>query len=194
MIYLLRHGQTEHNLEDRVQGRCDSPLTELGISQSQAMGEKLRDLLEEEEFQLISSSLPRAVATAEIVHKAAGFEKPLLTDERLLEVGCGSWEKHHFATLAERDPLVAAAPCFLAAWANYCSDGETLDEALARLSGWLEWAEGRNLVVVSHGVAGSLLRALYSGADREELLQLHSVQQDRFHRLHEGELEEIACC
>ena len=33
-LYLLRHGQTEFNLQGRVQGRCDAPLTELGIEQA----------------------------------------------------------------------------------------------------------------------------------------------------------------
>ena len=36
MIYLLRHGQTGYNLERRIQGRCDSPLTSLGREQARA--------------------------------------------------------------------------------------------------------------------------------------------------------------
>lgn len=35
-LYLLRHGQTEFNLKHLVQGRCDAPLTELGITQAHA--------------------------------------------------------------------------------------------------------------------------------------------------------------
>ena len=38
MIYLLRHGQTEYNLERRIQGSIDSPLTSLGRQQATAMG------------------------------------------------------------------------------------------------------------------------------------------------------------
>ena len=34
-LYVLRHGQTEYNLQKRVQGRCDSPLTALGIEQAE---------------------------------------------------------------------------------------------------------------------------------------------------------------
>ena len=36
MLYVLRHGQTEFNLQHRVQGRCDSPLTPLGVEQARA--------------------------------------------------------------------------------------------------------------------------------------------------------------
>jgi probable phosphoglycerate mutase len=194
VIYLLRHGQTEHNVERRIQGRCDSPLTELGRQQARAMGAKLRSLLGGAEgFEILSSPLGRAVASAELVRAELGWERPLVTDARLEEVGCGSWERHRYASLKERDPRLGEAPCFLAAWAHYCSDGERLDDALARLSGWLDWARGRRLVVVSHGVAGGLLRALYGGLGREEMFAMHSVAQDRFIRLHEGRIEEIAC-
>ena len=33
-LYLMRHGQTEFNVQQLVQGRCDSPLTDLGIAQA----------------------------------------------------------------------------------------------------------------------------------------------------------------
>ena len=42
-LYLVRHGQTEYNLQVRVQGRCDSPLTELGRTQALAAGRWLAD-------------------------------------------------------------------------------------------------------------------------------------------------------
>lgn len=42
-LYLVRHGQTEFNLAKLVQGRCDSPLTELGRTQALAAGNWLAD-------------------------------------------------------------------------------------------------------------------------------------------------------
>ena len=42
-LYLVRHGQTEYNLKKLVQGRCDSPLTELGREQALAAGRWLAD-------------------------------------------------------------------------------------------------------------------------------------------------------
>jgi len=193
VIYLLRHGQTEYNTERRIQGRCDSPLTELGKAQVRAKGEELRELLAGQGgFVVVSSPQPRAVASAEIVAEHAGIEGPIVTDARLQEVGCGSWEKHRYASLKERDPAIGEAPNFLAAWAQYCTDGEGLDAAIDRLASFLNWTAGKDLVVVSHGCTGAILRALYAGLDREKLLQSHSVQQDRFHRLHDGEIEEFA--
>jgi probable phosphoglycerate mutase len=189
MIYLLRHGQTEFNVERRIQGRCDSPLTEAGKAQAAAMGQTLRALVDG--FIVVSSPQGRALASGEIVAAHAGVNRPIVTDARLQEIGCGSWEKHRIASLKERDPAIGDAPNFLAAWAQYCTDGEGLDAASDRLASFLNWAEGKDLVVVSHGCAGAILRSLYTGADREALLHSHSAPQDRFHRLHDGKIEEI---
>ena len=46
MIFLIRHGQTEFNVQRRLQGRRDSPLTELGIQQARRMGELLKAQVE----------------------------------------------------------------------------------------------------------------------------------------------------
>jgi broad specificity phosphatase PhoE len=46
MIYLVRHGETAWNLIKRRQGRLDSPLTERGVAQAEAIGRRLRELIE----------------------------------------------------------------------------------------------------------------------------------------------------
>lgn len=192
MIYLLRHGQTAYNLEQRIQGSLDSPLTSLGRQQATAMGERLRVLLDgDAEFELISSPQQRAMDSAQLVRAAAGIDRPVISDARLVEVGCGSWEHHHFASIRARDPLVEDEPTFISAWAHHCVDGEPFDDAVERLWGWLRWANNRKLVVISHGVAGSILRALYVGEGRDAMLTYHSAQQDRFHRLERGWVEDI---
>ena len=43
-FYLMRHGQTLFNLRRKIQGACDSPLTELGIKQAQGVGEYFKDI------------------------------------------------------------------------------------------------------------------------------------------------------
>lgn len=77
-LYLLRHGQTEFNLQRRVQGRCDAPLTELGVEQAHGaaawlIGQGVR--LD----RICSSPLGRARTTAELVRDdllAAGAPVP----------------------------------------------------------------------------------------------------------------------
>lgn len=65
-VYLVRHGQTYFNFYHKVQGRCDSPLTEKGIRQV----EKTRDYFKEQgiKFDLaFSSTQERASDTLEII-------------------------------------------------------------------------------------------------------------------------------
>lgn len=65
-ITILRHGESQGNLEGRIQGRSDYPLTELGQQQAQERAEKWR--LDGITFDLvIASPLWRARHTAEIV-------------------------------------------------------------------------------------------------------------------------------
>src|SRR5580704_4756603 len=94
MIYLIRHGQTEFNAEDRVQGRVDSPLTALGVAQARAIGERLRSLKAEAgegAWRVEVSPLGRARRSAEIIAKAAGLPPPRI-DPRLVEVDYGQLE------------------------------------------------------------------------------------------------------
>ena len=40
-FYLMRHGQTRFNVQHRLQGVCDAPLTEVGIEQAKKAGQYL---------------------------------------------------------------------------------------------------------------------------------------------------------
>lgn len=63
-FYVVRHGQTVWNVEKRVQGQKDSPLTEEGKKQAKETGEKLKHI----QFDAIfSSDSGRALQTAEII-------------------------------------------------------------------------------------------------------------------------------
>lgn len=67
-LYVLRHGQTEFNLQHRVQGRCDSPLTPLGVEQARAAGRWLAG--QGVRFdRMCASPLGRAVSTLEVVRQ-----------------------------------------------------------------------------------------------------------------------------
>jgi probable phosphoglycerate mutase len=86
-LYLTRHGQTEWNLERRMQGWKDSPLTELGISNAKALGKHLEDINFSE---IYSSSVQRAVRTAELVK--GDRDIPIILEDNLREIGVGDWE------------------------------------------------------------------------------------------------------
>lgn len=62
-LYLMRHGQTLFNLRRKMQGHCDSPLTQLGIKQAEMAGEYLKNINIDHAY---SSTLERCCDTLEI--------------------------------------------------------------------------------------------------------------------------------
>jgi len=85
-IYLTRHGQTLFNLQHKIQGFCDSPLTELGINQAKIAKEYfIREGIKIEEAH--SSTSERAIDTLEIL-----TELPFKTHKKLKEWNFGTFE------------------------------------------------------------------------------------------------------
>jgi len=85
-IFLVRHGETEWNRARRYQGWTDSPLTDDGIAQAEAIGRRLRTLPEAVDAAIVASPIGRARRTAEIVADCLGRTAPPRFDERLREI------------------------------------------------------------------------------------------------------------
>jgi probable phosphoglycerate mutase len=190
-MMLVRHGETVANLEQRYHGRGDSPLTERGIAQAQAIGRRLSTLIERSSLEIVSSPQPRAHRTAEIIREC--FEEtapPIRLDERLREVSIGGWEG-----LSQRE-IIALAPGTFDGdgrheWCFRAPDGETYEAFEARISEWLfETIDHPALVVVTHGILARVLRGLYAGMPRSVALSL-PIAQDRVYRLEDNSIDEI---
>ena len=192
MIYLCRHGQTEWNREGRLQGRTESDLTPLGRLQAEAMADLLFDLVAREPaavWTLVAIPLRRARMTAEVIGRRLGL--PLAFDERLLEIDVGEWSGRLRDEVRGENPHLASDDD----WGFQAPGGETYDGMMARIAGWLvEQAvePERRLIVVSHGVAGRLLRGTYAGLLREETLA-QDVPQDAVYRLSGGQIDRLDC-
>jgi len=192
LIYLLRHGETVWNREDRIQGRRDAPLTERGIEQARRMGRTLQPLLEDEApFTLLASPLGRARRSAELILEAIRpFIAEVRTDARLMEMSWGAWEGLVRAEIEARD---AERWCRFEAdpWRVAPPGGESYGELAQRARGWLESvADERRLIVVAHGGFGRVLRAHYAGLPPAAALAL-KAPQDALHRLEAGTVAEI---
>jgi len=88
-LYIVRHGQTEFNIDTRAQGWCDSPLTQSGREIAARLGKGLEGI----DFACAwSSALGRAKDTAAIILENAGKDIGLHLDENLKERGLGSLE------------------------------------------------------------------------------------------------------
>ncbi|KRM87500.1 histidine phosphatase family protein [Lacticaseibacillus thailandensis] len=86
-LYLVRHGQTVVNTEGRFNGGgVDGPLTAKGVAGAQAVHTLLQGIHFD---RIVSSPLPRAVATARLVTAA---DAPIELDDRLREMSLGDWD------------------------------------------------------------------------------------------------------
>ena len=160
MIYLLRHGESEWNVEQRTQGQTRHPrLTERGRAQAQAAARALlTDIGSTPVSCVVSSDLVRAVQTAEIV--AGALSARMCVDTRLREQSLGSFEGLSYAE------SFAAGSAF--DWSDpdlRVGGGESLREMATRMTTALsDFADELNttgaIVVVSHGDA---IRALLAG-------------------------------
>lgn len=102
-IILIRHGETEYNLAGRLQGSQDSALTPRGESQARALGEHLRRRNERPDEWFVSP-FGRARRTSQIIREGWAPENlpPERIDERLREIGCGSYEGRHKSEMDSR--------------------------------------------------------------------------------------------
>lgn len=141
--FLVRHGETDWNKENRILGDTDMPLNETGIEQA----ETTADFLKNKHVDLIvSSDLERARKTAEIIAKATGAE--MILDKSLREIHCGILEGMFIPEVNEKYGGFLDRP--------YKElGGETLEEveerAMEALRNHRKDYEHKNVVIVSHG-------------------------------------------
>ena len=144
-LYFTRHGQTVWNVENKICGATDSPLTQLGRRQATELGEKIR--LEQLPIdRILCSPLSRAADTARCIAQVTGL--PLTVEPRLTEQNFGRFEG------TPRDGAE-----FSAAKANFVESfdgGESMLRVAARIYNLLDELRGREetcLLVAHNGIA-----------------------------------------
>ena len=196
MIYLMRHGQTVWNVQSRLQGRRDSPLTATGVAQAEAFGRRLADLVSDPAAcRVIASPLGRAWQTAVLaVAHMGGDPGRIELDDRLMEHAFGAWEGLTWADV-NRDHAASLAARMADRWNVPAPGGESYSDVAARVSAWLADVAGavdaaRPALAICHGVTARVVRGLYAGLSREETMRLPEPQ-DRIFKLADGRIEEI---
>jgi probable phosphoglycerate mutase len=102
-VYLIRHGETDHNADGRAMGQMDIPLNARGIDQARQTAEFLRRYPVE---RIVSSDLRRALATAQPLADALGVV--IEPDPRLRELSFGILEGKTVAECEALDPVAVA--------------------------------------------------------------------------------------
>lgn len=149
-LYITRHGETEWNVQKRMQGWQDSSLTEKGKENATRLGKSLQNI----KFDAVyASTSPRAVDTAKLITGEQNVT--IVTNDQLREIHMGEWEgktheeikqmypeqHHHFWGDTERyEPI----------------GGETFDELMQRVISMFNMIvskhESGNVLIVTHTV------------------------------------------
>lgn len=151
-LYLVRHGQTRWNSIGRLQGRLDSPLTELGRAQAEA----LRPLVAGLPAKRMCSPQGRAVQTARILFGDAD----VILDPRLAEIDLGDHAGRFLADLHRDTPEIFAG--LPHDWYDRNPGGERIGDLACRLVPLLDELTGPT-ILVTHGMTLAMLCALATG-------------------------------
>ena len=182
-IWLVRHGETEWNLEQRHQGRLDSPLTGRGRRQAVALGERLRTAFATDRIdRILTSPLGRARDTAEILAATLELDPSCIAvDARLREISWGTWDGMTAGEIdrafpGERDRRRLDRWAYVpVAGESYAMAGERVRELFDALS------PRHRYLVVGHGAVNRVIRGLCRGLTESEILDLDEPQDAVLH-------------
>ncbi|HOM01768.1 MAG TPA: histidine phosphatase family protein [Acetivibrio sp.] len=149
VLYLVRHGQTDWNKENRCQGRIDTELNSEGILQANSVAQRLA--LEDIDI-IYTSALKRAYTTAEIINQ--NLSKELVRDKSLNEIDFGEWEGLTFEEmrkLPDYDYDKWRLTPHLATFPGEKSLKNVQDRAMKFVNEIIEKHNGNNILIVSHG-------------------------------------------
>lgn len=195
LLYYIRHGETDWNVEGRLQGQRDIPINARGRAQARQCGAILRDLfvcdkVNAAALDFVASPLGRARETMAIARATLGLDPAAYAvDPRLAEVGFGSWEGFTAAELQARFPAVYAERA-RDKWRFTPPGGESYATMSARIRDWYDGLS-RDTVVVAHGgtLRGLIVQLDIAGWDNAPYLD---VSQGVVYTLRPGHIARYA--
>lgn len=154
MLYIIRHGKTDWNVEHRLQGQTDTELNEEGRRMAREAATEYANI----HFDVCyCSPLLRARETAKIL--LDGRDIPIIYDDRLKEMGFGEFEGLKECFSIPDCPVNV----FFKDPANYTDPqggAESMDSLFSRTGDFLEEIEpeleaGKDILIVGHGAMNS---------------------------------------
>ena len=172
-LLLVRHGQTDHNVERRLQGGIDIPMNEVGRRQARTVAASLAHLTDV--AGVYSSPLSRAIDTAHAIASPHGID--VNPDPRLIERSFGQWEG------LTRDEVQEGWPAEYAQWegghpirgAGVESRHDVATRLDAALQGIVHQHDGGTAIVVSHGAAITIAITTALGLDPEHFRAIQGM-------------------
>ena len=186
-LFLVRHGETQWNVQRRIQGWADSPLTSVGLAQAEINARLLGTLGID---RILASPLGRTKQTVAPIVRETRVEAEY--DPRLREVCMGDWSGRTVQELQSR---------YLDQWRarqgdpeGYCPpNGESrvdVKQRVTPLVSELVDAPHQEVVLVSHGITIRVLLDLLLGFSQRTRRTL-SVPHDVVYRITPGSLDSM---
>jgi broad specificity phosphatase PhoE len=195
VLYYVRHGETDLNVEGRLQGRRDTVLNAHGRQQAAECAAILKDLFARDRrrpqnFEYISSPLKRARETMEVLRATLGLE-PLgyQTDDRLVEIAYGEWEGLTLPEIETRSAGILAQR-ERDKWDFAPPGGESYRQLAARIGAWYAGL-AHDTVVAAHGGGIRALMALLNVVPEEQATHAQ-VEQGVVYVVADGRLSRYA--
>ena len=176
----VRHGQTDWNRENRIQGQTDIPLNDRGRLQAKRNGEKLARLGLASNIPFFVSPMDRAQETARIVREAMGLPvDDVTTVPDLRELTFGGWEGRTLVEVwhADPDPVEARKSD---KWNYVPPGGESYAGLAKRVAAVLDTLPDEAVIVSHGGVMRTVLQRFTDLAEDEAAVA--EMHQDRFWR------------
>lgn len=160
-IYVLRHGQTNFNIEGRLQGGLDTPLNATGIQQAKDIIDTLLPL---DIDTIYSSPLTRALDTSHIINKVLNVPNEIISVDFLKEITRGEYDGMLSSEVEAINPKVLSN-----AFENFFEKppkGESLGDVYLRVAACLpsviEDTRWKNLLMVTHGITIRAINLYFS--------------------------------
>jgi broad specificity phosphatase PhoE len=177
-LFFARHGETIANRQGRFQGRTiDTALTSLGIEQARTIARIMqRNVCDLSCLSRISSSLPRARRTMEIVLSTLGMRgDSYAIDDRIIEIDLGAWDGLTKQEARALDPAAYDARD-ADKWNVRSTDSrENYSDVARRATSWIRDLK-TDTFAISHGAFTRILRGLLAGASWQEMSALDEPQ------------------
>jgi probable phosphoglycerate mutase len=167
VLYVVRHGETDFNVQGRYCGSSDVPLNKKGLEQAKKLAEELTGI----NFEIIiASSLIRAKQTGEIISKKSNI--PLILSDEFKERNVGVYEGLTREEAKEKYPDL---------WNRNCTrelndapaNGETILQFNERITNALLKLEkeysGKNVLLITHGFASRIINRHYNSLSFDEM-------------------------
>ena len=151
VIYLTRHGQTLWNIEKRLQGRGNSPLTGEGIERAKELRDRIKDIHID---VIYSSPIERALTTANIIKGDKSIE--VITDDGLMEMCFGDYEGKITDEVMKENPNWDISLIMKGNTELTAPNGENLAEVRDRvarsMNKIIEENRRKTILIVAHGI------------------------------------------